>query len=194
MLHNNCRICNQWPEIVWLETWIPLQIFQKSFLIGVIIRVYHSSAQSPIQVEVHPQDCFTQSNFFQVPFLLLPPSIPFRSLCLPLLKRGIPASPFVPLVIRKSFCNLLTAAESLRGGEPWYIASSGVKRDRSPTLRVLMYGGKVVARTRAGKELVILAVGGGAWLGTIMCLLSSYEVVDCEVVWDVRSVTALRRC
>lgn len=38
-----------------------------------------------------------------------------------------------------------------------------------------------MARTRAGKELVIFAVGGGAWLGTIMCLLSSYEVVGCVV-------------
>ena len=120
----------------------------------------------------HSQDCFTHSNFFQVPFLL-PPSLPFLSLCLPLLNCGI--SPFAPLVMRKSFCNLLTAAECLRGGEPRYIASSGVRSERSPTRRGLK-GGRVVVRDRGGKAFVIFVVGGGAWLGTIMCWLSSYEV------------------
>ena len=44
MLDNDCRICYQRPEVVWLETWIPLQMFEEGILIGIIIWVCNSSA------------------------------------------------------------------------------------------------------------------------------------------------------
>jgi hypothetical protein len=44
VLDNDCRVCYERPEVVWLESWISLQMFEKSILIGVIIWVCHSSA------------------------------------------------------------------------------------------------------------------------------------------------------
>ena len=40
MLDYDRRVCHQGPEIVRLEARIALEVFEESFLIGVIIRVY----------------------------------------------------------------------------------------------------------------------------------------------------------
>lgn len=62
-------------------------MIQEGFRIGVIVRIYQSSPVSISRYRINMtvshsqednvQDCFTQSNFFQAPFLLRrPPVLP----------------------------------------------------------------------------------------------------------------------
>jgi hypothetical protein len=108
--------------------------------------------------------CLTHSNFFHAPFLLLLPLRAVLSLCLPLLRLRILPSP-PPLVMRRSFCSLLTAADCLRGGEPAYMASSGASSERSVAVARCREGaGRVFARFRGGKlVLSVDAADRGAW-------------------------------
>lgn len=75
MLYDNGRVGNQWPEIVRTYTWIPLEMVEKGLCIGVIIRIYYPQMsvkhKNTYKVEKCIHDCFTQSNFFQAPFLRL---------------------------------------------------------------------------------------------------------------------------
>lgn len=119
MLYDDCRVCDERPEIVGLQAGIALEVFEEGFLVGVIIRVYILSViDFPISNPLFPclQDCFTHNNFFQVPFLILLP-LRFLPLFLPLLG-SLAASPLAPFVISMSFCSLLTAADCFRGGDP----------------------------------------------------------------------------
>lgn len=74
MLHDNRRISHQRPEIIRSYSGISLEMIEKGFRIGVIIRIYQP-CKSPAKRKrksiktIH--DCFTQSNFFQAPFLCL---------------------------------------------------------------------------------------------------------------------------
>ncbi len=71
--------------------------------------------------------------------------------------------------MRSSFSRL-TAADCLRGGEPWYMASSGVSSDRSLVYGRELYSGRVLLRARGvGRGAVVIVVDLGAGLGTIMC-------------------------
>jgi len=148
-------------------------------LIGIVIRIYYKSAESPELCRMNPQDCFTHNSFDHT---LLPLLLALRilSLCLPLL--GIPeASPFSPLVIRNSFCSLFPAADCFRGGDPWYMASSGVRSVRSvATFRDT--DGRVVARVNGG-NVVFRELGLGAWVGAISRRASSYDMLCC---YDVK--------
>lgn len=107
-------------------------------------------AESPVQ------DCFTQSNFFQItfrPLLLL-----FLSLVLPLRERELSSPVVLPLGTRRS-PRSLPAAERRWGGEPRYMASSGARSDLSVTI------GRVVRGRTAGR--VLLRVGAANLVGVV---------------------------
>lgn len=47
MLHDDCRISHQRPEIIRANTWVPLEMIEKGFCVGVIIRVCCSLSVRP---------------------------------------------------------------------------------------------------------------------------------------------------
>jgi len=46
MLDYHCRVGDKRPEVVGLETGIPLEVFKESFLIGIIIRIFGTLVDS----------------------------------------------------------------------------------------------------------------------------------------------------
>jgi hypothetical protein len=94
-------------------------------------------------------DCFTQSSFFQMTFLLR--LLLFLSLCLPLLSASSPV--LFPFVMRGP--RSLFACDCRCGGDPRYIASSGASSVLSVGIeRVLGMVGNVAPRARGGNREV----------------------------------------
>jgi len=102
------------------------------------------------------QDCFTQSNFFQITFRLL--LLLVLSLFLPLRDRELSSPVVLPLVIRGS-PRSLSAADRRWGGEPRYMASSGARSALSVGI------GRVVRERTVGK--VLLRVGAANLVGVV---------------------------
>jgi hypothetical protein len=101
------------------------------------------------------QDCFTQSNFFQITLRLL--LLLFLSLFLPLRDRELSSPVVLPLIIRRSPRSLF-AADPLCGGDPRYMASSGARS-------VLSVGIECTRESRAGR--VLPRVGAGNLVGVV---------------------------
>lgn len=40
LLDDDGRVCDKWPEVVWLKPWVSLKVLEECFLVGVIIGIY----------------------------------------------------------------------------------------------------------------------------------------------------------